>query len=200
MRGKDRKRMCVRVLTMSDSRQDTSCRTHGSRQFWFLFTFWSDVSVRICQEHKESLHIPERHPQCSGAFRRVQERLFLLLSDLNFYSNKNINCDSVCSFLIFKEKDKLKTKHAGENSVIENWFVLWCVQEPRYLLDLDLHGGGDGCGGDELEGRRGVVGILSGKLDHQVNLMAAEVSRHHAAAVHRVHLRNTKRLFTSLPV
>ena len=35
------------VLTMSDSRQDISCRTHGSRQFWFLFTFCSDVSVRI---------------------------------------------------------------------------------------------------------------------------------------------------------
>lgn len=34
-------------LTMSDSRQDTSCRTHGSRQFKFLFTFWRDVSLRI---------------------------------------------------------------------------------------------------------------------------------------------------------
>ena len=41
--------MCV-SLTMSDSRQDTSCRTHGSRQFWFLFTFWRDVSVRIWSE------------------------------------------------------------------------------------------------------------------------------------------------------
>lgn len=34
-------------MTPSDSKQDTSCRTHGSKQFWFLFTFWSDVSVRI---------------------------------------------------------------------------------------------------------------------------------------------------------
>lgn len=32
---------------MSDSRQDTSWRTQGSRQFWFRFTFWRDVSVRI---------------------------------------------------------------------------------------------------------------------------------------------------------
>lgn len=70
--------------------------------------------------------------------------------------------------------------------------VLRCVQERRYLLDLGLHGGGDGCRGDELEGGRSVVGILSGKLYHQVNLMAAEVSRHHTATVHRVHLRHTK--------
>lgn len=34
-------------MTPSDSKQDTSCLTHGSKQFWFLFTFWSDVSVRI---------------------------------------------------------------------------------------------------------------------------------------------------------
>lgn len=34
-------------LTMSDSRQDTSWRTQGSRQLWFRFTFWREVSVRI---------------------------------------------------------------------------------------------------------------------------------------------------------
>lgn len=79
--------------------------------------------------------------------------------------------------------------------------MLQCVQERPYLLDLGLHGGGDCCRGDELEGGRGVVGILSGKLYHQVNLMAAEVSRHHTAAVHRVHLRHTKHFSVmSLPV
>lgn len=69
---------------------------------------------------------------------------------------------------------------------------LWCVQEHRYLLDLGLHGRRDGRRGDKLEGWRSVVWILSGKLHHQVNLMAAEVSRHHTAAVHSVHLHNTK--------
>lgn len=51
-----------------------------------------------------------------------------------------------------------------------------CARERRYLLDLGLHGRRDGRRWDELEGGRGVVGILGGKLHHQVNLMAAEVS------------------------
>lgn len=79
--------------------------------------------------------------------------------------------------------------------------MLRCVQERQYLLDLGLHGGRDGCRGDELEGGRSVVGILSGKLYHQVNLMAAEVSRHHTAAVHCVHLQHTEHFSVmSLPV
>lgn len=65
-----------------------------------------------------------------------------------------------------------------------------CIQR-RYLLDLGLHGGGDGCWRDKLECGCGVVGILSRKFHHQVDLMAAKVSRHHAAAVHSVHLQHT---------
>lgn len=61
----------------------------------------------------------------------------------------------------------------------------------RYLVDLGLHGRRDGGGRDELEGGRRVVGVLGGELHHQVDPVAAEVSRHHAAAVHSVHLRRT---------
>lgn len=68
------------------------------------------------------------------------------------------------------------------------------LQVRPYLLDLGLGGRRDGCRGDELEGGRGVVWVLSWKLDDQVNLMAAEVSRHHAASVQRVHLRATRPL------
>lgn len=75
-----------------------------------------------------------------------------------------------------------------------------CVQEHQYLLDLGLHGGGDGCWRDKLECGCGIVGILSRKLHHQVDLMAAEVSRHHATAVHSIHLQHTNTCVMSLPV
>lgn len=45
-------------LTMSDSRQDTSWRTQGSRQFCILFTFCRDVSVRTCGETASETKLP----------------------------------------------------------------------------------------------------------------------------------------------
>ena len=64
------------------------------------------------------------------------------------------------------------------------------LQAPADLLDLGPHGGRDGGGGDKLEGGGSVVGILGWKLEHQVDLVAAKVGRHHAAAGHRVHLHH----------
>lgn len=159
----------IRCLTISDSKQDTSWRTHGSRQFWFRLTFWREVSVRILREREKK---KKHHSKIRNIHRHQNSRRHL----------SSPTC--VCEMAYTVPRMCLTLKD-----------FLQCALMPviiHYLLNFCLHRRGNGGWRNELEGWWSIVGILGRKLHHQMNLMAAKVGWHHTAAVDCVHL-DTKR-------
>lgn len=154
----------IRCLTISDSKQDTSWRTHGSRQFWFRLTFWREVSVRILREREKKKNIILK----SETYTVIKTQVIRLRRHV--CERWRITAPRTCLTL----KDFLQ-----------------CALMPviiHYLLNFCLHRRGNGGWRNELEGWWSIVGILGRKLHHQMNLMAAKVGWHHTAAVDCVHL------------